>query len=246
MFCKHCGLQISDDSAFCQKCGEKQTDTFDTSMVDNSESPETDKIEVGSMLYVIKPDTKLPPVGYKVKVTAKHNVKGKEYIAAIGPYKADGTPVPKVRKMYGLDIACFSTNPPSQEIIQRGNAKRSKQRGGLVALACLPLVIIIGVIIYGVLSGGGGSSASINGAWVHNADLLGTSYLVTIEFSGNGNYIMYYNLPTIASNITRQGTYTRSGNTITMKYGYDSIATYTYNPSSNTISDYHGNVFRRR
>lgn len=246
MYCEKCGAQIDDDSVFCQKCGEKQTDTFDTSREDNSESSQTDKIEVGSMLYVIKPDTKLPPVGYKVKVTAKHNTNGKEYISAIGPYRADGAPMAKVKKMYALDIAYFSTNPPSQEIIQRGNSKRSKQRGRIFALACLPFVIIISAIIFGVLSGGSGSSASITGAWVDNADLLGTSYLVTIEFSSNGNYIMYNNLPTSASNITRQGTYTRSGNTITMNYGYDSVAIYTYNPSSDTISDSSGNVYRRR
>lgn len=246
MFCEKCGAQIDDDSVFCQKCGEKQTDTFNTSMEDNSEFFKTDKIEVGSMLYVIKSDMKLPPVGCKVKVTSKQNISGKEYISAIGPYKADGTPMPKVKKMYALDIAYFSTNPPSQEIIQRGNSKRSKQRGGLIAFACLPLAIIIGVIIFGLSSGSGGSNASINGAWVNNADLLGTSYLVTIEFSDNGNYIMYNNLPTSASNITRQGTYTRSGNTITMNYGYDSVATYTYNPSSDTISDSSGNVYRRR
>lgn len=246
MYCEKCGSQIDDDSVFCSKCGGKQADIFGTSKNNNSESSDINKIEAGSMLYVIKPDTKLPPVGYKVKVTAKHDVDGKKYISAIGPYKPDGTPMPKVKKMYALDIAYFSTNPPTQEIIQRGNSKRSKQRGGLAALACLPFVIIIGVIIFGVLSDGSGSSAGITGAWVHNANILGASVLVTDEFSGNGNYIRYNNLATQASNIIRQGTYTRSGNTITVKYGYDSIATYTYNSSSDTIIDDNGNVFRRR
>ena len=110
-------------------------------------------------------------------------------------------------------------------------------------------IIVIAAITNGGITDSNGnkiSSDSITGAWIDNADLFGTSYLVTIEFSSNGNYIMYNNLLTNASNITRQGTYTRSGNTITMNYGYDSVATYTYNPSSDTISDSSGNVYRRR
>lgn len=80
MYCKKCGAQIDEDSVFCEKCGEKQINTFDASEVNNSESSETDKIEIGTMLYVIKPDINLPKVGCKVKVTSKRILKdGKEF-----------------------------------------------------------------------------------------------------------------------------------------------------------------------
>lgn len=159
MYCEKCGAQIDDDSVFCQNCGEKQTDTFDISMEDNSEFPKTDKIEVGSMLYVIKSDMKLPPVGCKVKVTSKQNISGKEYISAIGPYKPDGTPMPKVRKMYALDIACFSASPPSQEVVQKGNTNRRRSMFLMIS-AVFAIVIIIGLIYFGFSSGGNGNKIS--------------------------------------------------------------------------------------
>lgn len=123
------------------------------------------------------------------------------------------------------------------------------EKGAIIFAAVFTTIVAIFTVIvistHGV-SSDGGSSASINGRWVNNADLFGVSFLVTIEFSGNGDYIRYNDLPTFSSNIIRQGTYTRSGNTITVKYGYDSIATYTYDPTSDTISDSHGSIFRRR
>lgn len=154
MYCEKCGAQIDEDSAFCPKCGEKQTDTFDTSKVNNSESSGTDKIEIGTMLYVIKPDINLPRVGYKVKVTAKRVLKdGKEYIFAKGPYKPDGTPVSKAGKMYTVDFSKFSINPPTQEAIRMGTAKRCRLTLSIIS-ATLAVVIAIGVIYSSISSSG--------------------------------------------------------------------------------------------
>lgn len=159
MYCEKCGAQIDDDSVFCQKCGKKQTDTFNTSMEDNSESSETGKIEVGTMLYVIKPDINLPQVGYKVRVTKKVIVDGKEQIIAQGPYKPDGTPVSKVRTMYAIDLSKFSTSPPSQEVVQKGNTNRRRSMFLMIS-AAFTIVIIIGLIYFGFSSGGNGNKIS--------------------------------------------------------------------------------------
>lgn len=145
MYCEKCGAQIDDDSVFCQKCGEKQADAFDTSKEDNSESSETGKIEVGTMLYVIKPDINLPRVGYKVRVTKKVIVDGKEQIIAQGPYKPDGTPVSKARTMYAIDLSKFSTSPPSQEVVKKGNTNR--RRSILYMSLTFSAIFIIAIMI---------------------------------------------------------------------------------------------------
>lgn len=160
MYCKKCGAQIDDDSVFCQNCGEKQADAFDTSKEDNSESSETGKIEVGTMLYVIKPDINLPQVGYKVRVTKKVIVDGKEQIIAQGPYKPDGTPVSKVRTMYAIDLSKFSTSPPSQEVVKKGNTNRRRSMFLMIS-AAFTIVIIIGLIYFGFSSGGNGGGSEI-------------------------------------------------------------------------------------
>lgn len=146
MYCKKCGAQIDEDSVFCEKCGEKQINTFDASEVNNSESSETDKIEIGTMLYVIKPDINLPKVGCKVKVTSKRILKdGKEHIFAKGPYKPDGTPISKVGKYYTVDLSKFSINPPTQEAIKDGNARRRRLMLSIISVT-LAVVIVIGII----------------------------------------------------------------------------------------------------
>lgn len=154
MYCKKCGAQIDEDSVFCEKCGEKQINTFDALEVNNSESSETDKIEIGTMLYVIKPDINLPKVGCKVKVTSKRILKdGKEHIFARGPYKPDGTPISKAGKYYTVDLSKFSTSPPSQEVVKKGNTNRCRSIL-YMSLAVSAIFIIAIMIIVSVNSSG--------------------------------------------------------------------------------------------
>ncbi len=139
MYCEKCGTQIDDDSVFCQKCGKKQTDTFNTSMEDNSEFSKTDKIEVGSMLYVIKSDMKLPPVGCKVKVTSKQNISGKEYISAIGPYKADGAPMAKVKKCMHLILLILAQTLRHKKLYKGVIQNDLNKEVGFLHLLAFPL-----------------------------------------------------------------------------------------------------------
>lgn len=162
MFCKHCGLQIDDDSVFCQKCGATQKDCGE-----QNDNDSKDEIQVGTMLYGIKNHINLRSVGCKYKVVKEPQIiNGEEVVTVKGPYKDDNTPEKHV--IYAtLKTSFFSKNPPSQETIV--NSKKSKRCAVWISILAglLALVVIIFAII-GTSSGGCGCSdctGPVKNAW---------------------------------------------------------------------------------
>ncbi len=75
MYCKHCGKQISDDSTFCQYCGDKVDTMFideTTERINSTSTPNTEDKSVENALEVVKSTKEESPIQVEVSRKGKN------------------------------------------------------------------------------------------------------------------------------------------------------------------------------